>query len=69
MESINESRHELLRKNVLAVTRYFDMRVKSFIKNIVMGGENPMAVILFTYRIEFQKRGHPHAQCTWMPLD
>ena len=70
LESINESRHELLKKNVLAVTRYFDMRVKSFIKNIVMGGTNPMAVILYTYRIEFQKRGHPHAHgCLWIDIN
>ena len=69
-ETIDESRHELLRQNVLAVTRYFDMKVKSFIKNIVMGGDNPMAVILYTYRIEFQKRGHPHAHgCLWIDID
>ena len=60
----------MLRQNVLAVTRYFDMKVKSFIKNIVMGGDNPMAVILYTYRIEFQKRGHPHAHgCLWIDID
>ena len=29
-----------------------------------------MAVILYTYRIEFQKRGHPHAHgCLWIDID
>ena len=70
MDSLDQSKHELLRTNVLAVTRYFDMKVRSFIKNIMMGDKNPMCIILYTYRIEFQKRGHPHAHgCLWIDID
>ena len=68
--TIDQSLHEVLRTNVLTVTRYFDHKVKSFIKNIVMGNGNEMGVILFTYRIEFQKRGHPHAHgCLWVDIN
>ena len=70
MDSLDQSKHELLRTNVLAVTRYFDLKVRSFIKNIMMGGKNPMSIILYTYRIEFQKRGHPHAHgCLWIDIN
>ena len=45
--------HDEMRKNVLILTRHFDNRVKMFMKNIVMGDNNPMNVQYFNYRIEF----------------
>ena len=54
------SLHEVIRKNVIEATRYFDYRVKSFIKEVVMGGANPMAVQFYSYRVEFQARGAAH---------
>ena len=70
IETIDQSKHDLLRKSVQDVTRYFDHRVKAFMKNIVMSENNPMEAILYTYRIEFQKRGHPHAHgCIWIDID
>ena len=39
-------------------------------KNIVMVENNSLGVILYTYRIEFQKRGHPHAHgCLWIDIN
>ena len=32
--------------------------------------DGKMGVILYTYRIEFQKRGHPHAHgCLWVDIN
>ena len=55
-----DSRHTMIRKNVLMATRNFDNRVKEFIKHMVMSKENPMNVKLFNYRVEFQARGAAH---------
>ena len=68
IEELNVSKHELLRDNVMLVTRIFDDRLKSFIKNIVMGkGQEKVEVTHYSYRIEFQARGLPHAHgCLWL---
>ena len=59
--SRKESKSELLMNYIVLVTRIFDERVKSFIKNIVMknGSEQP-SFKYFSYRVEFQARGLPH---------
>ncbi len=47
-----------VRENVFHITRIFDMRVKSFVKNILMGsGSNKVPFSHFAYRVEFQARG------------
>ncbi len=47
-----------LRNNVFHITRIFDLRVKSFIKNILMaGGSDNVPVSHYVYRVEFQARG------------
>ena len=56
-EDVVESRHELIRGNVVMATRYFHHRVKSFIRTIVMSKSNPMNVKNYTYKVEFQGRG------------
>jgi hypothetical protein len=55
-----ESLHELIKNDVLTITRIFDHRVKMFINHIVMGKSNPMKVIFYNYRVEFQARGMGH---------
>ena len=52
--------HELIRKNVLAITMNFDRRVQAFMKNIVMGDNNPTKTQYYHYRVEFQLRGAGH---------
>ena len=62
--------HDEMRKNVLTLTRHFDHRVKKFMKNIVMGDNNPMNVQYFNYRIEFQARGAGHTHgVLWLDLE
>jgi hypothetical protein len=59
-DEVHESLHECIRGNVLLATRYFNHRVKAFMKNIAMGGGNPMYVDKFSYKAEFQARGAAH---------
>ena len=56
-DDIADSKHELIRGNVVMATRYFHHRVKSFISKIVMAKSNPMNVKNYTYKVEFQGRG------------
>ena len=68
-EEVDESQHELIRCNVVTATRYFDHRVKCFLRDIVMDDSNPMSVIYFTYKVEFQARGAGHVHGTlWLDL-
>ena len=59
-DEVDESLHEYIRGNVLLATRYFNHRVKAFMKHIAMGGGNPMNVDKFAYKAEFQARGAAH---------
>ena len=61
VESMDQTKHELLKDHVVLVTRMFDERVKSFIKNLLMGkGKDKVSFLYYTYRIEMQDRGLPH---------
>ena len=55
-EDVDVSYHELVRKNVVAATRYFHQRVKAFINKIIMDPNNPMCIRFYSYRVEFQRR-------------
>ena len=50
--------HEIIRKETFTITRMFDRKVKSLIKNVLMDmGEKGMNLKYFMYRVEFQARG------------
>ena len=68
MEDTKQSKHELLRDEMFLITRMFEHRVKSFVRNILMDqGDQGMHVEYFTYRVEFQMRGLPHIHgVAWM---
>ena len=44
-----ENVHQLAKTNLLTVTRCFNQRVKAFIKQIVLGKNNPMSVEFYNY--------------------
>ena len=68
-EELDESLHECIRGNVLIATRYFNHKVKSFMKNIALGNGNPMNVDRYCYKTEFQSRGAAHVHGTmWVKL-
>ena len=69
-DDIDETLHELVRDNVMTATRYFQHRVKQFIRTIMMGKNNPMYVKYYTYKVEFQDRGAGHIHGTlWLNMD
>ena len=58
---LSETRHELFKDYTFLITRLFDARVKSFVKNILMaGGKDKISFKYYSYRVEFQARGMPH---------
>ena len=68
-KNVEPSLHELVRQNVLTATRNYDYRIKKFIKEIVTSPGNPMNVIKYSSKVEFQGRGAPHNHGTlWVDL-
>ena len=66
-ENVEESRHELIRGNVVTATRYYHNRVKSFLRNIVLHRSSPLCVKYYTVKEEFQERGAAHTHgCFWL---
>ena len=58
-EEMSCSKHELFRESNFLITRMFDERVKSFIKNILMANADDQAKFsYYSYRVEFQARGN-----------
>ena len=54
-EDLQISKHELFKDYTFLITRMFDARVKSFIKNVLMGsGKDKIPYSYYNYRIEFQ---------------
>ena len=52
------SKHDLFKDYTFLITRLFDARVKSFTKNILMGGGRKVKFKYYSYRVEFQARGY-----------
>ena len=65
-----QSKHEIIRDNVLSQTLTFDHRVQEFIKNIMMNKDSPFSVKYYSYRVEFQLRGAAHCHGTiWVDFE
>ena len=61
VNQMSESRHQLFKDYTFLITLIFDARVKSFVKNILMGpGRGKVPFSHYSYRVEFQARGMPH---------
>ena len=68
-EDLGESKHELIRGNVVMATRNLHRRVQAFLKRIVLDKNNPMNVKHYTLKVEFQERGAAHYHGTlWVDL-
>ena len=50
-------KRELFKDYTLLITRMFDARVSTFIKNILKGGGREVPFKYYSYRVEFQARG------------
>ena len=71
VNDMSDTRHELFRHYTFLITRIFDARVKSLVKNILMGkGKDKIPIAYFSYRVEFQARGMPHIHgVAWIEKD
>ena len=71
VNNMSQSKSEILRGFSFLITRLFDARVKSFIKNILMGrGKGKINLAYYSYRVEFQARGMPHIHgVAWIEED
>ena len=59
-EDVDESFHELIKRNVMIATRNYRNRFDAFMKEIVMDESNPMCIGNWSAKLEFQGRGAPH---------
>ena len=65
-----QSKHEIIRENVLSQTLTFNHRVQEFIKQIMMNKDSPFSVKYYSYRVEFQLRGAAHCHGTiWVDFE
>ena len=69
-ELMDETLHEVLRKNIVTATRNYQQRVKALMKNIILHPSNPMCVKHYSKRLDFQGRGagHDHG-VLWLDID
>ena len=66
----SDSKHTMIKENLFNATMNFHHRLKTFLKEVVLNGQNPLAVDHYCYRIEFQLRGAAHAHGTiWIDWD
>lgn len=57
---------ELLRRHPLEAVMFFERRLDSFLKNVIMGRDKPLGTVKdYWLRIEFQMRGSPHVHSFW----
>ncbi len=56
-EEVEDSFHELIRGNVMKATRYFHHRVMKFVSQIMMAESAPMPIKIYSWKVEFQRRG------------
>ena len=54
---MSQPKHELFKDYTFLITRMFDARVGSFVKNILKGGGREVPFKYYSYRVEFQARG------------
>ena len=59
-DDVDDSFHELVRRNIIVATRNYKNRFDAFVKNIILDKSNPMCITHWTTKLEFQGRGAPH---------
>ena len=67
---MDRSLHEVLRRNVVTATRNYNRRLKTFIKEIMTHPSNPMSIVYYSAKLEFQGRGAGHNHGTlWVNME
>ena len=60
IEIMDETLHEVIRKNIVTATRNYQQRVQTLMKTIVRNSSNPLSVKHFSSKLEFAGRGAGH---------
>ena len=60
LENMDETLHEVIRKNIVTATRNYQQRVQTLMKTIVRNPSNPLSVKRFSSKLEFAGRGAGH---------
>ncbi|VDI08177.1 Hypothetical predicted protein [Mytilus galloprovincialis] len=59
-----EEKCGILRSNPVTAARHFDHRLQCLFRDVILSNAEPLGKIThYSYRIEFQQRGSPHAHC------
>ena len=69
-ELMDETLHEVVRRNVVTATRNYQQRVNALMKSIILHPSNPLCVKHFSKRLDFQGRGagHDHG-VLWLDIE
>ena len=59
-KEMDQTLHEILRRNVITATRNYQARVQALMKEIIRHQSNPLCVKHFATKLEFQARGAGH---------
>ena len=60
LENMDETLHEVIRKNIVTSTRNYQQRVQTLMNTIVRNPNNPLSVKHFSSKLEFAGRGAGH---------
>ena len=67
---MDDTLHEILRRNVVTATRNYQARVQSLMQEIIRHPSNPLSVKHFATKLEFQARGAGHNHgVLWLDID
>ena len=67
---MDETQHEVLRRNVVTATRIYQARVNALMQEIIRHPSNPLSVKHFASKLEFQARGAGHNHgVLWLDID
>ena len=67
---MDETVHNILRRNVVTATRNYQQRVQALMTNIVKHPSNPLSVKHYASKLEFQARGAGHHHgVLWLDID
>ena len=57
---MDETVHNLFRKNIVTATRIYEQKVQAMMQHIICSKTNPLSVKHYTLKLEFAGRGAGH---------
>ena len=60
LDTIDETLHEIIRKNIVTATRNYQQRVQTLMTTVIRNPSNPLSVKHFSSKLEFAARGAGH---------